>query len=154
MRPIVNIEEIVDALGMQPDEMASFVNLDTGAVETIDNDLLAQAEESPDSEPDLSDWQEEQWEIARNIASTDRYKALPSKHDVHEWAIMDEFIKTVSDLAVRNELAAAIRGPRAFRKFKDILSRHETEQAWYNFRDAKLREIAIQWCEENQIAWR
>jgi hypothetical protein len=27
------------------------------------------------------------------------------------------------------------------------------EQDWFQFRDEALRQIAIGWCEENQVSW-
>jgi hypothetical protein len=47
----------------------------------------------------------------------------------------------------------ALDGAGAFRKFKDTLKRHRIESAWFGFRTEALREIALSWCEENQIVW-
>jgi hypothetical protein len=42
----------------------------------------------------------------------------------------------------------------AFRRFKDVLHRHNLQQDWYAFRENALREIAIAFCEENNLAWK
>jgi hypothetical protein len=42
----VRLTDIVDALEMQFDESSSFLDLDTGHVETVSHDLLHEAEES------------------------------------------------------------------------------------------------------------
>ncbi len=50
----VRLTEIVDALEMQFDEFSSFLDPDTGHVETVSHVLLREAEESADDEePDL-----------------------------------------------------------------------------------------------------
>lgn len=87
----VLLSDIVDALDIQFDESFSFLDLDTGRVETVSRDLLSDAEEDNGEDPDLPVWQEEEWQIAKRIASTDRFLRLPDKFDVHEWDIMQNF---------------------------------------------------------------
>jgi len=151
----VLLKDIVGALEMQSDECRSYLNLNTGEVETISIDLLSQAEEcDADEEPDLLDWQLPEWEIAKQIVGTDNFKELPTRFDVHECAIMQEFSQSVRSDRIRNELLDAIRGSGAFRSFKRTIERHRIEQAWFAFRGEALRQIAIEWCEEHDVAWR
>ena len=67
MPATARLSDIVDALQMQFDESPSFLDLDTGEVETVSRDLLLQAEESADDEPDLPLWQRPEWELAKRI---------------------------------------------------------------------------------------
>jgi len=53
MRTTVLLKDIVDALEMQFDESSSFLDLDTGQVETVSHDLLGEAEETGEEEPGL-----------------------------------------------------------------------------------------------------
>jgi len=54
MAATVRLSDIVDALEMQFDESSSFLDRDTGQVETVSHELLGAAEESgEDEEPDL-----------------------------------------------------------------------------------------------------
>ncbi|HYL76186.1 MAG TPA: UPF0158 family protein [Bryobacteraceae bacterium] len=149
----VRLQDIVDGLEMQFDEDSSFLDLDTGQVETISRDLLSEAEESGDEEPDPADGVDEEWEIAKRIVSSDRFRRLPTKFDVHEWEIMRDFSQSVESASIRDDLLFAIHGAGAFRHFKHNVRRHGIEQAWFAFRAEALREIAREWCEENQIAW-
>ena len=89
--------------------------------------LLREAEESgDDEEPDLPTWQKQQWQIANRIVSTDRFRKLPTKFEVHEWAIMQDFSSSVEPDRIREDLLHAIHGAGAFRNFKDTLRRHRT----------------------------
>src|SRR6202043_2829457 len=152
--PAARLNEIVDALEMQFDESSSFLDRDSGQVETISHDLLREAEDSDDDEePDLPAWQKQEWEIARQIVSTGRFQKLPTKFDIHEWAIMQDFSRSVQSDRIRKDLLNAIHGAGAFRNFKDTLRRHRIESAWFAFRAEALRQIAIDWCEENHIVW-
>ena len=51
----------------------SYLDIDAGLVVTISEDLLREAEERGDEDPDLPDWQKDEWEIAKRIVSTDRF---------------------------------------------------------------------------------
>jgi hypothetical protein len=154
MSATVRLNDIVDALEMQSDESSSFLDCDTGQVATISHDLLREAEESGDGEePDLPAWQKQEMEIVKRIVSTDHFQELPTKFDVHEWGIMQDFSRSVESDRVCEDLLHAIHGAGAFRNFKDTLRRHGIESAWFVFRTEALRQIARSWCEENHIVW-
>jgi hypothetical protein len=150
--PTVHLNDIVDALEMQFDDSSSFLDRETGQVATVSHVLLRKAEESGDEKPDLPPWQEQEWEIAKRIVCTDRFEELPTKADVHEWGIMEDFAHSVESESIREDLLHAIHGAGAFRYFKDTLRRHGIESAWFAFRTETLRHIALSWCEENHIA--
>jgi uncharacterized protein UPF0158 len=152
MLTAVRLDEIVEALEMQFDESASYLDLDTGQVVTVSKDLLRAAEAPGDEEPDLPTWQKDEWETATRIVSTDRFRELPTKFDVHEWAIMQDFSRSLQSDSIREDLVRAIHGPGAFRNFKDTVRRHGMVSAWFAFRTEALRQIVRNWCEENQIA--
>jgi hypothetical protein len=154
MPATVRLNNIVEALEMQFDASSSFLDLDTGHVETVSRDLLREAEEfGDDEEPDLPAWQEQESEIAKRIVSTDRFRKLPTKFEVHEWAIMQDFSYSVESHRIREDLLHAIHGEGAYRNFKDALRRHRIEPAWFAFRAEALRQTALNWCEENHIVW-
>jgi hypothetical protein len=152
MPATARLKDIVGALEIQLDENSSFLDRDTGQVETVSIDLLGKAEESNDDEDvDLPEWQNEEWEIAKLIVSSDRFVKLPSKFDVHEWAIMEEFSHSVESGRTRADLLHAIHGAGAFRNFKYVIRRDGIEAAWHAFRAEALKQIALDWCEENHI---
>jgi hypothetical protein len=149
----VRLDVIVEALEMLVDESPSYLDLDTSQVVTVSEDLLSEAEEPGDEEPNLPDWQKDEWAIAKQIVSTDRFLKLPTMFDVHEWEIMQDFSRSVEPDAIRADILRAIHGAGAFRNFKDAVRRYGIESSWYAFRTQALRQIALDWCEENQVAW-
>ncbi len=76
---------------------------------------------------------------------------LPSKFDIDEYSMMEDFIDTIDDTRLHNQLCIAINGSGAFRRFKDTCINFEIIEDWYKFRDNKYREIAIDWCRKNNI---
>ncbi len=79
---------------------------------------------------------------------------LPSKYEIHEYSMMEDFIETIDDVKLYNQLCIAITGPGSFRRFKDTCINFEIIEDWYKFRDKKYREIAINWCRENNIDYK
>ena len=59
---------------------------------------------------------------------------------------MEDFIRRVRDLRLRELLARAIAGRGAFRRFKDTLQEHpELRRSWFAFHDARMERRAIEW---------
>ena len=76
---------------------------------------------------------------------------LPTKYHIDEYEMMEEFIETIEDATIYNNLEIAITGKGAFRSFKDTCNRYGIENKWYKFRDERYKEIAIDWCNKNNI---
>lgn len=154
MGATVLLTDIVEALEMQFDELPCFLDVDIGKLVTVSRSTLQKVEANEGEEPDLPDWQGDEWETAKQIASGDRFERLPDQYDVHEWDIMEEFAESVESTGIREELLNALHGKGAFRHFKDTVRRHRIEKDWFAFRTEALRQIAVEWCEERKIPWR
>jgi hypothetical protein len=152
----VKLDAIVEALELADDSTSSYLDVEAGEVLSITEEEFDLAEDPETVLLDLPNWQREAVELARSIQEQEgtRYLALPSKFDVHEWAIMDRFSETLRDARVRNDLHSGIRGAGAFRLFKHLLTEYNLWDAWNRFKQAELRQIAIQWCEEHCIPFR
>jgi hypothetical protein len=114
------------------------LDLDTGQVETVSHALLREAGDSGD-----------EGRIFLHGRSTNG--RLPSEFEVHEWAIMHDFSRSVESDIIREDLLNPIHGPGALRSFKDTLQRQSIESSWFAFRTEALKQLALGWCEENQI---
>lgn len=153
MPATASLKEIADILGFNSDERSNYFDTETGSVVSVSNELLRAAEDEEEEDIDMPSWQDGEWETAQGIVSTDRYLALPTSFDVHEWQIMKDFAESVKSTRVRSELTRALHGAGAYRHFKTSVRRHGVENEWYAWRDAALRRIAADWCTENGVAW-
>ncbi len=79
---------------------------------------------------------------------------LPTKFEINEYRMMEEFIETIEDVKLYNQLQIAINGKGAFRRFKDTCINFEIIDDWYKFRDEKYKELALSWCKEYKIDWK
>jgi hypothetical protein len=152
----VKLELIIEALEMADDSISSYLDVETGEVCSVTEEEFNLAEDPQAVIEELPDWQSEPVKLARSIQEQvgKRYLALPDKFDVHEWAIMDRFSETLKDERSRNDFHGGIRGAGAFRLFKRLLTEYNLWDAWNLFKQVELRQMAIQWCEENGITFR
>jgi hypothetical protein len=148
----LKLQELVDAMDFHSDEHYQYVDRDTGEIELVEARLVRFAEKGEEA-PFMPDWQKPQWAVAQKAVSTDRLVLIPDQFDINEWQIMSDFVASLKPGAARTQLNHAIHGNGAFRMFKDAVRRLDLRDAWAEFQEDALREIAIEWCEENDFEW-
>lgn len=165
---MVKLNDVVDQLEVLMDESAAYLNRQTGELYMLtDEELLDADEEGPggsrqgqeaeaedSEEEDLDDdpeWLREAKAKAREVVNSDDWLELPSKFDIHEYQIMEDFCRDVEDEEISERLLRNIRGSGAFGRFRAAIDVLGIEQDWYQFRRAAFERIAIGWLEENGI---
>ncbi|MBA7522809.1 hypothetical protein ES705_14929 [subsurface metagenome] len=147
----VKLDDIIDGMECQSDESSSFLNKKTGEVVLI-SDYEMQAAEDDELLEDIPDWEQDQVRIAREIlAATGQYISLPSKFDIDDYSIMERFCMSLDNQKISNILYDLISGSGAFRRFKDAIYRYGIEDEWHTYHNNAIKEIAIEWCRENNI---
>src|SRR5258705_4526598 len=148
----VKLNDVIEALEATGDEHAHYLDRSTGEVVLITNEEMEAAEEDePISE--FPDWQREAILKAREILKSENFVELPDQFDIHEYKIMEDFCLIFEDRRVGEELHRLIKGSGAFRRFKNAIYSMGADKAWYQFRQAEIEKIAIQWLEEQQILY-
>jgi len=150
----IKLSKIIMAMESQSDERRSYLNRETGEVFGVSEEELRVAEEEGSIE-DYPEWQQELIETAKQVLEDEEGKfiALPSRFDIDEYSMMERFSLSVNDDEISDYLYAAIKGRGAFRQFKDEVRRFGLEEDWYKYRDEKFKELAIWWCEDNNIEY-
>lgn len=140
---MVPLNLVLDAIEMADDEWTQYLDIEKMEVVSL-----------PES-PFMGEYDEEDQELAELIEEgwLERFFKLPSKFEIHEYSIMEEFIWSLPEGRVQNSLENAVRGKGAFRRFKDSVYRLGLEQRWYGFQEEKYREIAREWCEEHGFGY-
>ncbi|MCH5465674.1 UPF0158 family protein [Levilactobacillus tujiorum] len=128
----VKFSEVMDAVESAGDDITFYYAKDTQTVVSV----------MEDGDDGIADDIEEHW---------DRYIQLPSKYEVNDYHIMEEFIWNLSDEQQQNQLENAISGRGAFRYFRDVVAQFDLTQDWYIFRDTAYEKIGREWCAEHQI---
>lgn len=79
---------------------------------------------------------------------------LPTQYEINEYKMMEDFIETIDNSEISNNLQRLIQGKGAFRRFKDYCFDENIIQDWYKYRDERYKEIAIEWCKENELKYK
>jgi len=132
---MIKLSEIIIGMETANDELESYYNPDTKEV------LLSNIGEFEDLNEDELD------------ELFEKSIMLPTKFDINEYSIMENFISTSSDNLLRNQLLIAINGTGAFRRFQDTCINFGCMDDWYKFRDKKYKEIAVEWCKKNNVEY-
>lgn len=77
--------------------------------------------------------------------------SLPSQYEINKYKVIKDFINTISDNQIKNQLEITIKGQGAFRRFKDSCINYKIIDKWYIFKKNSYYELAKEWCEWNNI---
>ena len=151
MAVCVKLETIIAGLECQGDESCSYLDKRTGEVIFIRDEEFRAAEDGDDTE-DSPEWERDTIDVAKEIIQErGDYIQLPSKFEIHDYSIMEDFCHSVTETDMRDDLLIAIRGRGAFRCFRDTICRYDITEKWYAYRNNQYMQIAIDWCKEHGI---
>lgn len=84
----------------------------------------------------------------------DKYSIeLPGQYEINEYQIIKDFINSLENRKIKEQLLIVIKGPGAFRRFKDSCINFEIIDKWYKFREKSYYELAKEFCLWNGIAY-
>ncbi|MCD7810961.1 MAG: UPF0158 family protein [Ruminococcus sp.] len=135
----IKLQQVIDAIEEADDSWTGFYDSQTGETVWLGDTLL-----TGESYEEL----EELIETSEN-----RFFRFPTKFDIHEYSIMENFVDDLPAGAIRNELMNAIRGRGAFRRFKDGIYYHGIEQQWYDYQADAYKRIAVRWCRDEGLEY-
>lgn len=125
-----------------------YLDTESGKIIILPGELLSRLE---NDEPisDLPDWEQELVKVAEEIFSgAGCYQRIPEKSPSESYNLMAEFIDTPYAKPLKENLALAIKGKGAFRRFKDTLSLYPAvEKHWYEFKQGRLNKEVIEWLQ-------
>lgn len=77
--------------------------------------------------------------------------SLPGQYEINEYKIINDFIETIKDNQMKNQLLIVIQGSGAFRRFKDSCINYGIINDWYKFKNNAYYELAKEWCLWNNV---
>jgi hypothetical protein len=108
----VKLKEIIEAIEFQSDEIGAYLNRESGEIVTISEEEF-DAVEDQDPLENYPEWEHDNIKIAREILNNEEnFLNLPTKHDIHEYQMMEKFCLSVKDREVSEELYGAIKRVR------------------------------------------
>ena len=135
----IRLQQVIQAIEEADDVFTSFLDTKTGKTVYLADPLMT-------GETDET--------LAAEMEDTpERFLRFPTKYEIHQYRIMEDFIDQLSPGKAQEELAYAIRGKGAFRRFKQSVRYHGLEQRWYDYLAEAYRELAIRWCDEEGLEY-
>jgi hypothetical protein len=165
-KPNVNFDDIQKAMeDVSRDKFEYYLDIETGEVIALSEEILLEIESrlydsdydeieddieyiEYDEEPDLPEWMEDEVELALEVLLDEdgRYVRIPEREHPKAYKTMTEFIDTVEDPILREELSQALNGKGAFRKFKDVLIHHPKERKrWHGYNAKAVKKEIVEW---------
>lgn len=153
----VNLQKIVDELQMRFIDNTPYYNKITGKILNVNDDDFRIVEDD-DFENNLNNYPEWQREHLKEVyilmyEDVENYISLPNNFDIKDSDIMEEFIENVSNENKKRQLEKCMWQKGMYRKFKDKLLQIGLEEQYYAFYDERLKEIAIEWCKDNNLEY-
>jgi hypothetical protein len=149
----VQLSSIVEGIEFQGLESFSYLNLKTGEVTLIADDEIRAAERDDDIS-EQAEWYKEAIARAKELLENrDQYIELPTKYDLNEYRIIENFVYSIPSEEQKEEMLNLIRGKGAFSRFKQGIERFLLKEKWYKYRDSEIRKFAEEWCQENNIQY-
>ena|SRR5690606_33295300 len=149
----VKLHDILDGMEMQSEEIIAYLNLETGEIVFVSDELLMMAEDREEFDH-LPDWEQDEMKLAIDIEENfEKYAQLPTSYDINDYDIMESFCYNVSDDNKRDTLLSVIKGKGAFGRFRDNVERFELIDEWYTYQEEKYKEIAVEFCEKHDVKY-
>ncbi len=135
----IHFDDLVHAYEQGSADRRYFLDVQTGAIVPVFVDMLERGANTADAQ-----------RIAGEINT--RYFLLPHKQASEGYAEMEDFIESVEDKAVAEQLIKAIEGKGAFKRFREILAIYPPEEdRWYHEKNEIVVEEIEIWLEETGI---
>jgi len=162
----VDFDEIQKAMeDVVRDTFDYFLDMETGEVMTFSEEIVREMKARLyddeydeiaddieyiefDEEPEIPDWMTDEMEMVLEILLDDsgRYIRIPERGSYVAYQSINDFIGTVADPLLKEELSSALNGKGAFRKFKDVLVAFPRERKlWHGYNAKAMKKESIEW---------
>lgn len=162
----INFDELQKAMeDISRDSFDYYLDTETGEIIALSEELINEAkirlydDESDEIDedieyieydvvPDVPDWIIDEVELALEVLldESGRYIRISERSSDRAYQCMSEFISTIKDYELKENLLQALNGKGAFRKFKDILLDYPKERKrWHGFNAKCMKKEIIEW---------
>lgn len=152
MKATVSIADIVEALESTSEETQFYLNVNTGEV-ILKSEAELLISESDEFEDEYSDWDDDMQVNTEAIMETEEFIPLPDQYEINEFEIIEDFYDSLEDGESRKSLSAILQGKGDLNSFQLLLQQYGLVEKWEQFREDSYRQIAINWCEINDIPY-
>lgn len=145
----VKLDDLLEAMQLGGDMVEWVVDLQSGEVTMLIDDILCAAEDEDDDNNDTS--MEDYLKVAkRYMERPEDFIVVPSD-DFNEYDLMMDFAEQQEDQHTREKLAIALQGKGAFRRFKDTVKYLGLDDSWYIRLNEAHKRFILAWVEDEGL---
>ena len=148
----VNLNDVVECIEFEGELLTHYYNKKTGIIIYIEDSSTAtyKAEDINNIE-NFEEWERELINSLYHFKKNpDDYIQLPTHDDIDEHGIMVEFSNKIEDSEVRNIILA---NENSIRELRNAIEKAGLISEWYDYRECAERDLAIKWCNDNNIEY-
>lgn len=152
----VYLKDVIESMEFENELLNHFYNKKTGVI-IYKEDFSTSAYSAEDINR-LNEFEEWERELICNLQdlkeNPDDYIQLPQKDESYELKMMMDFCNSFSDLSLENNLDInSVDEKTKLHKIKQIIQDKELINEWYDYREDTEKELAIKWCDDNNIEY-
>ena len=144
----VELNDVIEAIEFENELLNHFYNKKTGVI--IYKEDFTTASYKAEDIKKLDKLEEWERELVINLNDLEEnpedYIQLPVKDESYELNIMKEFCNSFSDVSIPDKIENE-------EDLKKIIQEKNLLCEWYDYREYREREIAIEWCNEHNIEY-
>lgn len=152
----VYLKDVIESIELENELLNHFYNKKTGII-IYKEDFSTSAYSAADINR-IDEFEEWEKELILNLQdlkeNTQDYIQLPQKDESDELKMMIDFCNSFSDISLEDSLDKDLAHEKVkLQQVKKIIQDKELINEWYDYRDDTEREIAIKWCNDNNIEY-
>ncbi|HCW54341.1 MAG TPA: hypothetical protein DG753_11520 [Clostridium sp.] len=149
----VNLSDVIECIEFENENLNHFYNKKTGIIiykESSDTSSYSAADYNRIDE--FEEWERELIESLYDLEKNPNdYIKLPGEEDINELNILINFCNSFSDISIDDILNKNIDNTKKIQEIKKIIEDKNMLNDWYEYREQSERQIAIDWCKNNNI---
>lgn len=148
----VNLNDVIEAIEFEGDLVRHYYNKNSGIIIGIEDSNTSTYKAS--LVKDLDKFEEWEKELICNLydfeENPEDYISLPNKDEINEYGMLIDFCNSLKDLDLKNKL---LSDNESFLKLKQSVEGNGLLSEWYDYREKAEKELAINWCKNNNIGY-
>ena len=148
----VKLDDVIEQFELASESSQTYLNRITGEIHLIPEEVELYVENEEFDEEDLPEWEKEIIPVYKDInENPENYILFPDQFYINEYSIMERFSLSLTNEKLRSILYSSLKGKGAFRRFKDTANELGILENWYKYKEEAIKELAIEWCKENNL---
>ena len=151
----VNISDVIECIEFENENLNHYCNKNTGIIiykESSETSNYSAADYNRINE--FEEWERELIESLYDLENHPyNYIKLPGEDEISELNMMINFCNSFNDFSIDDILNKNVDDIKKIQKIKKLIEEKNMLNDWYDFREQTEKQIAIDWCNKNNIEY-